>query len=121
MSEMNNLQTRQAEYTDMYAKLIDRMQSVRVILEQMSGQEYAAANTYTNNMEMIARFYEEVGVSLCELDFQEYLRQNDLNLFIEILAVGRAISLMKNLLVNVKQSLEAATGKSDQSIPNQNN
>lgn len=66
-------------------------------------------------MDMIARFYEEVGVSLCEPDFQEYLRQNNLNLFIEILAVGCAISLMKNLQVNVKQSLKAVAGKSDHS------
>lgn len=57
MSEMNNIQARQAEYAGMHAKLADRMQSVRVILEQMSEQEYAAFSTYTNNMEVIARFY----------------------------------------------------------------
>ncbi|EBY8684488.1 hypothetical protein R8124_000580 [Salmonella enterica] len=100
MSEIN---PRQARYADIYAELIDQMQSVRVILEQMEGHEYAAISTYMNNMEAIARFYEEAEGNLSEPGFLNYLKQNDLNLFIEILAVGRAISLMKNLLVNIRQ------------------
>lgn len=111
MSEIN---PRQARYADMHAKLTDRMQSVRVILEQMEGHEYAAISTYMNNMEAIARFYEEAGGSLSEPDFLNYLKQNDLNLFIEILAVGRAVSLMKNLLMNISQFLETNTGQSRQ-------
>ncbi|HII1963389.1 TPA: hypothetical protein ACYZXY_001801 [Escherichia coli] len=83
------------------------MQSVRVILEQMEGHEYAAISTYMNNMEAIACFYEEAGESLSEPDFLNYLKQNDLNLFIEILSVGRAISLMKNLLVNIRRLVVA--------------
>ncbi len=43
MSEIN---PRQAKYADIHAKLTDRMQSVRVILEQMEGHEYAAISTY---------------------------------------------------------------------------
>lgn len=54
MSEIN---PRQAKYADIHAKLTDRMQSVRVILEQMEGYEYAAISTYMNNMEAIACFY----------------------------------------------------------------
>jgi hypothetical protein len=103
MSEIN---PRQARYADMYAKLTDQMQSVRVILEQMEGHEYAAISTYMNNMEAIARFYEVVGGILSEPDFLNYLKQRDLNLFIEILSVGRAVSLMKNLLVNIRRILE---------------
>ena len=104
MSEIN---PRQAQYADIHAKLTDRMQSVRVILEQMEGHEYAAISTYMNNMEAIACFYEEAGESLSEPDFLNYLKQNDLNLFIEILSVGRAISLMKNLLVNIRRLVVA--------------
>ncbi|EGJ7729503.1 hypothetical protein ODW18_25875 [Escherichia coli] len=103
MSEIN---PRQAKYADIHAKLTDRMQSVRVILEQMEGHEYAAISTYMNNMEAIACFYEEAGESLSEPDFLNYLKQNDLNLFIEILSVGRAVSLMKNLLVNIGVNLD---------------
>ncbi|WP_171847226.1 hypothetical protein [Enterobacter chengduensis] len=61
MSEIN---PRQARYADMYARLTDQMQSVRIILEQMEGHEYAAISTYMNNMEAIARFYEVAGGSL---------------------------------------------------------
>ncbi|MBW9380701.1 hypothetical protein FHB81_25850, partial [Escherichia coli] len=55
----------------------------------------------------IACFYEEAGESLSEPDFLNYLKQNDLNLFIEILSVGRAISLMNNLLVNIRRLVVA--------------
>ncbi|WP_407579006.1 hypothetical protein [Citrobacter koseri] len=113
MSEIN---PREARYADMYAKLTDRMQSVRVILDQMEGHEYAAFSTYMNNMEAIARFYEETGESLSEPGFLNYLKQNDLNLFIEILSVGRAVSLMKNLLVNIRHILATVTGKSHQDV-----
>ncbi|HEA7547176.1 TPA: hypothetical protein RXK99_004846 [Escherichia coli] len=108
MSEIN---PRQAKYADIHAKLTDRMQSVRIILEQMAGHEYVAFSTYQNNMEMIARFYEDAGAVLSEPDFLNYLRQNDLNLFIEILSVARAVSLMKNLLVNIRRHLETDTGQ----------
>ncbi|HGG0601634.1 TPA: hypothetical protein ACJFI9_005247, partial [Enterobacter roggenkampii] len=111
MSEIN---PRQARYADMYARLTDQMQSVRIILEQMEGHEYAAISTYMNNMEAIARFYEVAGGSLSEPDFLNYLKQKDLNLFVEILAVGRAVSLMKNLLVNIRRILETDSGLSRQ-------
>ena len=58
-------------------------------------------------MEPIAAFYEEGGESLSRPDFLNYLKQNDLNLFIEILSVGRAVSLMKNLLVNIRRLVVA--------------
>lgn len=118
---MSKIYPRQSEYADMHAKLTDLMPSVRIILQQMEEHEYAELSTYINNMDMIARFYEEVGENLSEPGFLSYLKQNDLNLFVEILAVGRAVSLMKNLLVNIKRSLEKATGRSDKSVPDQTN
>jgi hypothetical protein len=93
-------------------ELRERMGSIEVITTQLSESAYSSVEVYANNMNILADFYQGFGEHLQDPVFVRYLKQNDTDLFINILSIGRAISLMKNLLLNISQLLKN-TGSSD--------
>jgi hypothetical protein len=94
------------EYAAALRQLRDKMQSVDVIMKQLSEGTYISTEVYANNMNMLADFYQDFGEHLQDPLFMGYLRKHDPDLFINILAIGRAVSLMKNLLLNVSLLLK---------------
>lgn len=96
------------EYADILRELRDSMKSVDIIMSQLTESTYTSMGSYVNNMDVMADFYQDVGEHLQNPAFMVYLKQHDPDLFINILAIGRAISLMKNLLLNVSQMLKNA-------------
>ncbi|WP_407578975.1 hypothetical protein [Citrobacter koseri] len=91
-------------YVERHGELREKMASVDTIIGQLSGQEYASMDTYLNNMDIITDAYQ-LAADYLDGDFQVWLKQYDLNLFITLLSVGRAIALMNNLLQNLQRTL----------------
>lgn len=105
---MNTLKKTIPEYEAILKELRERMKSVEVIMAQLSEGAYSSVDIYANNMNILADFYQDLGEPLQSPAFMGYLKQNDTDLFINILSIGRAVSLMKNLLLNISNILKAA-------------
>lgn len=102
---MNELKKITESYEKRYSDLKETMASVEVIVSQLTAEEYASLSTYLNNMELIASAYQLAGDYL-DADFQKWLKHTDLNLFISIMSIGRAITLMRNLIHNLQLTLK---------------
>jgi hypothetical protein len=103
---MNEASRVPSVYLTRHRELIEKMQSVDVIIRQMSGNDYASLDTYINNMDILADVYRTVADYL-DADFQAWLKRHNLNLYITLMSVGRAITLMNNLLLNLQRTLTA--------------
>ncbi len=93
-------------YIDNHQLLLDRMKSVHTIMHQLTTSSYNSIDNYLNNINIIADLYQEVVTDMKDVVFVAYLQQHDLNLFIDTVSVGNALSLMRNLLVNIKRILD---------------
>lgn len=106
---MNTAKQTDTDYGVILKGIRDRMETVEIIMGQLTNGSYASADCYANNMDIVADFYQDISGYLQNPSFMIYLKQNDTNLFINILSIGRAIALMKNFLLNASQIFKRAS------------
>lgn len=103
---MNTAKQPVSEYGAILREIQDWMKSIEIIMTQLAEGSYVSVDSYVNNMNILADFYQDIGQYLKNPAFMIYFKQNDTNLFINILAIGRSIALMKNLLLNISHIFE---------------
>ena len=104
--DMNTAKQPVSEYGAILREIQDWMKSIEIIMTQLAEGSYVSVDSYVNNMNILADFYQDIGQYLKNPAFMIYFKQNDTNLFINILAIGRSIALMKNLLLNISHIFE---------------
>lgn len=95
-------------YDEKIRELREKINSAEFLVTQMAEQKYTSLDTYLNNMNIILDIYRAVGRFLQDAKFHEHLKKCDLNLYINILSIGRSIALMRNLLINLQLTLGKA-------------
>ncbi|MBN7124446.1 hypothetical protein BSU01_22405 [Erwinia billingiae] len=84
----------------MHRALAARFESIMPLLTQAMSAEYHDREVFVNNYSLLLSLHDEAAVSLKDEKFEAWLRGNDPDLMMNILATGIGIRIFENLLNN---------------------
>lgn len=87
-------------FREIHRALAARFESTMPLLTQAMSAEYHDREVFVNNYSLLLSLHDEAVLSLKDEKFEAWLRGNDPDLMMNILATGIGIRIFENLLNN---------------------
>ncbi|WP_455865632.1 hypothetical protein [Pantoea agglomerans] len=87
-------------FRETHRALAARFESIMPLLTQAMSAEYHDREVFVNNYSLLLSLHDEAALSLKDEKFEAWLRGNDPDLMMNILATGIGIRIFENLLNN---------------------
>lgn len=97
----NNIEQAYVKHLALHKVIVEKMDTVVMLVKQLSNDKYPSFDTYINNLWQVEYQFSEIKPCL-SAPFEEYLKSCDPDLYLNIVSVGLAFNLYKNLFINLQ-------------------